>query len=247
VQVLVALCVLVYVAIVTVVGARMLLLARKTRGRPELLLGAGSLLVVAVGFPTSVASGFGGPVGGVHVALWMASELGTQLGIVLLYAFAQLVFRPDARWARRLVVGVAIYLPVCLVGAGRALASAAPELGSVAVTRGWLLLCYVGYGGCFLWSALESLRQHRMAVRRQELGLGDPVVANRFLLFSVYALAATGIMLANAVAAALGLNLSTSLVVVVPSAVLGLAAGVAVYLAFLPPSWYLARVRSAAS
>jgi hypothetical protein len=42
-QVLAELCVLLYVATVTIVGARMLLLARKTGGRPERLLGAGSL------------------------------------------------------------------------------------------------------------------------------------------------------------------------------------------------------------
>ena len=33
------------------------------------------------------------------------------------------------------------------------------------------------------WSALEALREYGMARRRLALGLGDPVVANRFLLW----------------------------------------------------------------
>jgi hypothetical protein len=117
----------------------------------------------------------------------------------------------------------------------------------VTAVRGWLLLCFAGYGGCFLWSAAESLLQHRMALRRQALGLADPVVASRFLLFAVYGLAATGILLANAAAVLLGFNLATSLVVLGPSAVLGLAAGAAIYLAFLPPRWYLARLGASAA
>jgi hypothetical protein len=100
-QLIVSLCVLVYVVTVTVVGLRMLLLARRTHGVPELAIGAGSVLICGVGFPASVASGFGGVVEEVNARLWVASELVTQLGIVLLYVFTQQVFRPGVRWARR--------------------------------------------------------------------------------------------------------------------------------------------------
>jgi hypothetical protein len=145
------------------------------------------------------------------------------------------------------VIAVAIYLPLCLAGAGRALAAAAPEVDSVAATRGWLLLCFVGYAGSFLWSAAESMLQFRMAVRRRALGLADPVVASRFFLFSVYGLSSTGILLANAVAVLFGFNLATSLVVLAPSALLGLVSSAAIYLAFLPPRWYLGRLHPRAS
>jgi hypothetical protein len=244
VHILAEICVLLYVALVTVVAVRMLLLARKTGGRPELLLGMGSLLVVGVGLPTSLASGFGRTVGEVNVPFWLASELTTQIGVVLLYLFTQQVFRPAARWARRLVWGVALYLPACLAGAGHALSSAAPQLDSVGVTRDWLLLCFVGYGGNFVWSAVESWLEYRMAVRRQALGLADPMVASRFFFFAVYGLSATGILLSNAVAVIFGFNLATSLVVLVPSAILGLAASASIYLAFLPPGWYVQRLRA---
>ena len=238
------LCALLYVVLISLVGARMLLLARRSGGRPELLIGMGSVLVAGVGFPTSLLSGFGKPVGEVHVALWIASESITQLGIVLLYGFTQQVFRPGVAWAKALVIAVAAYLPVGLLGAGHALATAAPDQGSVPATSSWLLLCFVGYGGCFVWSALESLHQRDMARRRGALGLADRFVANRFLLYAIYGIAATGILAANAAGVLLGQDISASPIVLVPSALLGVVASVAMYLAFVPPAWYRERVRA---
>jgi len=72
---------------------------------------------------------------------------------------------------------------------------------------------------------------------QQVLRPADPVVASRFLLWGFYGLAATGILAANAAGVLLGQNLSTSLVVLVPSGVLGFAASIAIYLVFLPPAW----------
>jgi hypothetical protein len=240
VQLLVNLSVLSYVVIVALVGARMLLLARRTRGLPELLIGGGSVLICGVGFPLSVASGFGGELEQLNAPLWVASEFLTQLGIVLMYGFTQQVFRPGVGWAKALIAGVAFALPVALVGAAVALANAPAEASSVIVTRVWLLSCFVPYAGAFVWTAAESFHHYRMARRRQALGLADAVVVSRFLLWGCYGLAATGILAANAVGVVLGHNISTSLVVLLPAGVLGLAASVAIYLVFLPPAWYRA-------
>jgi hypothetical protein len=246
VQLLSHLCLLVFVVTVTVVGARMLLLARRTRGRPELLVGAGALLVAGVGLPASVGSGFGQAVAEVAVPVWVASELATQVGIFLMYLFTQQVFRPGTRLAKALVTLAATSMAVGLAGAGRALAVAAPEAGSVEVTGPWLLLCYAGYVGCFLWSAAEALRRHVLARRRLTLGLAEPVVADRLLLWGIFGLAAAGVVGANALGVLLGENLSTSPVVLLPMAVLGLAASAAIYLAFLPPAPYLRWVEARA-
>jgi hypothetical protein len=246
VQTLATLSGLLYVLVVTAAGIRLLLLARSTGGRPEALIGTGSVLIAGIGFPASVASGFGGLAGAVNLPLWVTSEAITQAGIALFYLFTQQVFRPEARWARGLCLGAALYMPLGLAGAGWSLAHAAPGDGSIAVTSRWLLACFVAYGGCFVWSAGESLREHRRALRRVALGLADPAVANRFLLWSVYALCAAGSLASNAVGVILGCNLSTSPVVLVPTGVLCLVASVAVYLAFVPPAWYLARIRGGA-
>jgi hypothetical protein len=243
-QLAASLCALLYVATVTVVGARMLLLARQTRRLPELVLGAGSVLICGVGFPASLASGFGGTVGQVRVPLWVASELVTQVGIVLLYVFTLRVFRPGAGWARAMVALVAAYLPIALALAWRALSLAEPDQHSVQVVAGELLACFAGYGACFVWGALESFRQYRMARRRQELGLADPVVVSRFRLWGIFGLAASGITAANAVGVLLGVDIQTSPVVLLPAGVLGFAASLAMYFVFLPPGWYLARLRA---
>jgi hypothetical protein len=244
VQLVVSLCVLLYVVTVTVVGMRMLLLARRTRRLPELAIGAGSVLICGVGFPASLASGFGGSVGRVNVPLWVGSELVTQLGVVLVYVFTMQVFRPGVAWARWVVACVACVLPAALAGAWHALSAAAPGAHSVQAVRGELLLCHVGYSGCFVWSAVESWRQHGMARRRQAIGLADAVVVSRFRLWGLYSLAATGITAASALGVLLGHDISTSPVVLLPSGVLGFAASLAMYFVFLPPGWYLARLRA---
>lgn len=244
-QLLAALCLLLYVATTMLVGSRLLWVGWKTGRRPERLLGAGSVLIGTIGLPLSVASGFGGAAGAVHVALWVFSELVTQLGVVCFYAFTQQVFRPGVGWARGAVALAAVTLPACLVGAARGLAMAAPETLSVEATGGWLLFCQFAYSGAFVWSAVEGLAHYPAARRQVAIGLLAPAVANRFLLFAIYGLACTGIALANAAAIVLGLDIATSLVVLVPSAVFALVSSVAMFLAILPPAWYLERLGAA--
>ena len=244
-QLLSELCLLLYVAITTVVGSRLLWLGWRTRRKPELLLGAGSVLIGTVSAPLSVASGFGGPAGDVQIPLWVGSELVTQIGIVCFYAFTQQVFRPGASWARIVIALVVVTLPGGLIGAAQGLTTASPDTLSVVATGGWLVFCQLGYGGAFAWSALEGLSHYTAARRRVTIGLLEPAVANRFLLFAIYGFGGTGIALANVAGVLLGHNIATSLVVLAPSAVLALVSAVALLLAVLPPAWYLERLKPA--
>lgn len=243
-QAVAGLCLLLFVATSTVVGARMLLLARRTGGRHERLMGAGMLLIGAVGCPGGMVSGFGGPVGDMHLWLWIACTLVTQLGILAIYAFTWQAFRPAQAWGLWLVVVAALVLFASLAGSARALASARPEELSPIVARSWMLVGMLGYAGCFLWSAIEGFAQWRSARRRLALGLADAVVVNRFLLWGLFGLAATGINLASGTGAALGHDPSKSPLTLLPMGVLGFFASVVMYLAFLPPAAYLDFVRS---
>jgi len=246
-QALAGFCLLLFVAVSTLVGLRMLWLARRTRGVPELLMGAGMVLIAGVGYPATLVAGFGKPVGQMSVAGYAIGSLITQVGITLIYAFTQQVFRSGVGWARALVAVGSLFMTVSLVGTTWCLATAdAAELSHL-VARAWLSVGIVGYTGAFLWTAIEGLVHYRMALRRMALGLADPVVTNRFLLWGVFGLMATGINFTSALGNALGIDPSRAPLVLVPLGTLGAVACVAMYLAFFPPAWYLARVRGAAA
>lgn len=243
-QAVAGLCQLLFILTVTVVGTRMLLLARRTRGRHELLMGAGMVLIGTVGTPANVASGFGKTVGEMSVPLWAASMLVTQIGIALIYAFTWQVFRPAAAWGKATVAGGVLFMLAGLIASGHALSVAPPDASSTLVARNGLFVGMVGYCGCFLWSAFEGFVQHGRARKRMALGLADAVIANRFLLWGIFGLLATGINLASITANALGLDPMKSPLVLIPLGVFGFLASAAMYLAFLPPAGYLQLVRA---
>ncbi len=238
-QALAGLCLLVFVAVCTLVGVRMLLLARRTRGLPELLMGAGMVVIAGIGYPLSHLAGFGGPVGEMVIPVWVVSTLLTQSGIVSIYAFNQQVFRPRDGWAKPLVAAAAAVMLTSLVGSVHALSVAPPEMLSQVAARGWLFFGMVGYAGCFLWAAAEGFAQYAKARRRLAIGLADRVVVNRFLLWGVFGLMATGINVSSAIGNLLGVDPTRSPTVLVPMGVLGALASAAMYLAFVPPAWYL--------
>jgi len=243
-QALAGFCLLLFVVTVSVVGVRMLLLARRTRGRHELLMGAGMILIGAIGFPGSTLSGFGRPVGEMSIPLWFLFTSVTQVGLLLIYAFTWQVFRPNERWGKAVVVSGGLLMFAGLVTSAIALVGAAPDASSTLVARGGMFVGMAGYSGCFLWSAIEGFVHHRSAKRRLAIGLADPVVVNRFLLWGFFGVAATAINVSSFIGNAIGVDPSTSPLVLVPMGVLGFAASVAMYLAFLPPAAYLARVRA---
>lgn len=245
-QALAGFCLLLFVVVSTGVGLRMLWLARRTRGLPELLMGAGMVLIAGVGYPATLVAGFGRPVGQMSVAGYAVGSFCTQLGVTLIYAFTQQVFRSGVGWARALVGAGAFFMTVSLVGTTWSLAAADASVPSHIAARMWLSLGMVGYTGAFLWTAIEGLVHYRMALRRLALGLADPVVANRFLLWGVFGLMATGINFTSALGNALGIDPSRAPLVLVPLGFLGATACGAMYLAFFPPAWYLARLRGGA-
>jgi hypothetical protein len=243
VQALASLCLVLFVLTVSVVGFRMLWLARRTRGRPELLIGAGMFLIGTIGYPLGIASGFGRAVGEVNLPLWLVGTLITQAGIGLIYAFTWQVFRPAAAWGGRLVIAGVGFMFASLVVSAFALSDAAPDADSQHVVRLPIFVGMIGYAGCFLWSAIEGFVHHANAKKRLALGLADAVVANRFLLWGVFGLNATAINVSSVVGTAMGLDPSQSPLVLIPMGVFGFGASAAMYLAFLPPAGYLALVQ----
>jgi hypothetical protein len=175
-----------------------------------------------------------------HVALSLAS--------VALLVFTRRIFRPDAPWARRLVwlggSGALAALALLPLDGGAAREDA-PSLLALNALR---TLTYA-------WSFAEALHYWRQMRRREALGLADPLVVNRFLLWSIwsggFALCFGLVLLVRLAGRALGagaeiLPSDLPMIRVVLGAVV-FASAAALWLCFFPPRAYVARLASPAA
>ncbi len=214
------------------------LLRRAGRGPGIERLVALFLLLLGLGMALRLhAVGDGGRVDPVANA---AGHVALSGAVLFLYRFTRVVFRPDALWARRLE----------LVGAGGTLAT----LGVLALDGGYsdetaasILAANAFRALSCGWSFAEALRYRRSMQRRAALGLGDPLVANRFLLWSLWMGSLTlslAFVLAMRVAAhASGPALESMVPALLPivrgvMAATSGAALVALWLTFFPPPAY---------
>jgi hypothetical protein len=218
------------------VGLRLARLWTRTRELPEILIASAFLAggVVATGcnllLRADAVSGAAVPV------LVFGARLAGSWSASAMIAFAWRVFRPDRAWARRLAyVGLAV---VALRLAGE-LATLRP-LDEVRHPLFWLwtALTLFAYG----WTGFEALAYHARLRRRLRVGLADPVVANRILLWGVAALciAIQGPILAAS--AWLGAETASAPPLRLGLSGLSLACAAAIWLAFFPPRAYVARL-----
>lgn len=214
--------------IATYVGVRTLLIWRRTRMVPELMIGLNVL---------------GLSIGGVVLTIMGDATLTTQtfapftfgLGCLVLHTSALFVgnwkiFRPDARWAALLSCGAIVTTSLWAVWALEM-----PET-SWERTIYYVNIRLVGQA----WSTYECVRYSRMLNRRAELGLADPMLAHRIWLWGMGAVAQVIVLLCEVgawyktggalVSSPTGLHITS---------VLGLSGITAVYLAFFPPAAYV--------
>jgi hypothetical protein len=221
---------------------RLFRLAWRTRRLPELLVGI-YFLAVPFGISLSIRVDRFAPE---HAAAARATAnaLFTAGGVAMLL-FAWSVFRPDARPARWLAWGGSAAL-VALWALGL-------PLGAYAADVSFLLLlpAYASYG----WVFGESLRYYRLLRRRERLGLADPVIVNRFLLFAIWTGAIVAITLLGVAGTFAQLVRGTfhdggalgDPVVLGVARLLSLPIAVSLWLIFLAPARYHAWLRARAS
>jgi uncharacterized membrane protein len=239
VQIFLAAAIGIFVLAASVVGLRLLVLARRSREVPELLVGCGFSLIGLLGYPLAMGSGFGrGTVAEVHAGAWFAGLLLMNVGLACLWAFTARVFRAERRWALAFAAALTAAGLASAFGMLAALRAAAPEALSFRVAPGWTALGQLSSGCGFAWIGVESWLQLRMARRRRALGLSDPVVANRFLLWVLFSLSTLGMNVANSAALLAGVSSVESVPVQAAMTGLGLGASLSMYLAFLPPAAY---------
>ncbi len=231
------------------VGIRLVMLWTRTRELPELLIGIGVLGIGPVGFgcqrigqvilDQARAANPEAAVPTATVVLVVIGGTTAVIGVVCKLVFNGRVYHADSKGVHNAVVAgiVAIFglLAFRLVTG---------DLIPVGPPSHWANLQSAAQVGVLLWGSGEALVYWRRMKRRSLIGLADPAVTNRFLLWGVGA-GAAGVGSAIGVAAAIVLGQGNSQVpwVVMSSSMHGLVAAIALSLAFVPPASYLRWVR----
>jgi hypothetical protein len=231
--------ILVFLVTSFAVGVRLLVLALHTRQIPELLLGLALFASGALGgILYFVGTSYAEQLGATGPWVRGGGRLFLSTGSLALWAFTWQVFRPDRRWAAALVVVAGSAITVSFVGEGIVSGFSGGNFDTL-----WAWLGFLARGLAYLWASIESWRYLLPQRRRLRIGLGDPLVADRFQLWGISTLAALGIYgvaLANLLGDTVpdlagGVFESTWALL---TSALGLVSGVCVWLAFLPPDRY---------
>ena len=162
-------------------GARLVSLGIRTGQTPERFLGAAFMMYGVSGVVYAIAAFES------LTAFWTPLNFAARVAYLpcplLVAIFTARVFRPDDRWARWIVQGVAILF---LAGVGGAALNGDWEGFSLGNPFFWLE--WVGYTLPFGWAAAEAFHQYLQARRRVSIGLCEPSVCNRLLLWSLFGL-----------------------------------------------------------
>ncbi|HVP28207.1 MAG TPA: hypothetical protein VMW35_03510 [Myxococcota bacterium] len=241
-----------------VIGVRLLQVGGRSKG-PERWLGvyflAASLLgtifssVLYMGWvdPTlELPAAWRPPLQALHIAAHSAGLFG-------IWMFTWRTFRPDSTSARGVVLGVALVLVASFVLIG------IDDHFAVHIVPGpvyWFSLAVRVAG--VVWMSAESFRYGALLRRRLRLGLADPLVANRFVLWGIWAAAVTLLNLSDPLARAWYCAVAGTTTVLVPevarqmivivmavTSALGIVAAACLFLTFFPTAayrrWVLAR------
>ena len=244
-----------FVLVSLVVSTRLLLLAHRTRQKPELFLGLGLLGTAVLGYGVLIAAVILRGADQTHTvatldrSLQACGQLLHDAGVTMIVIFVVSTFRPREPWAKALAA--------LLIGA---------LWGG---TLGWELtngFHFVGRGNGFwwleyaaiwtypLWTMVESYRYYALMRRRQAIGLADPLVTNRFLLWGSASLGTALAIWTSSISFFLPqrpeLIAAWGPPIQIATATFGVVTVALFYLTFFPPSWYRRRIvatRSAAA
>jgi hypothetical protein len=230
------------VAVSLVLGFRLLRLWSCSRQLPELAIGVSFLAAGVLGYVATVL-GNPGTAGLSEVVAYrvMMSGIGLiSVGVALTYLFVWKVFRPDAGWARALfwLACVTLLFTVVPISGG---SGTAVQVNFLTVVGD-----LVRFGGG-AWGAWESLRYYGLMRKRVRLGLAEPAVANRFLLWGIASLSTGSIFLVTSTVVRLALSPADGSVtpgVMTLISLLTLLTASNQWLAFLPPARYTRWIES---
>ncbi len=221
-------------------GIRLLMIARRTRQAPELLLGSGFSSGILIGLPLVGASGIDRlPSGEVNLMLVGAAHVALATAFYLLGAFTRMVFRPGRGWATMLMVS----FPIVILGAtafmARALAAAEPHIDSFEVAHPFTMFMRLPMIVSLGWVGIEATSEWYRARKRLLLGLADAVVVQRFLSFGMFGLILAFGLVVSLVLSLFGYGVMNSLAGLLSVVAASAVSGVFLALSFFPPQAYV--------
>ena len=229
-----------------IVGVTLLARAVRTREVPEFAIGLGLFCFCALSRGLSIASaGLGDSIShGAQLLLLTGSTIGSGLGLFGLLLFTWRVFRPRSGPAAAAFTAALAAIVVTRIGiASDFLAVPANQLPSFADSPTWVGVSVLLWTIAWLWASGESLRYYAMLRRRVKLGLADPVVMNRFLLWGVGTGVGGFVSASLIVTTAAGMDVHNHPLPQLLLSISGTAGPITWYLSFMPPDAYLDFVR----
>jgi hypothetical protein len=163
-----------------VLAVRLIRLGIRTRSTPEWLLGLTFLAWMMSYAPWAIAIGLLGQFA-LEPQILIASRIATNLGGIGIAFFPLLVFRRGSTWAKRLSVSIATCLIVGTVGS-----SWVGDSGGVdPLSNAWWWFEWVGTIAPSIWIGTEGLNHYGTSRPRVRLGLCEPIVGHRYLLWGI--------------------------------------------------------------
>jgi hypothetical protein len=220
-----------------IVGTRLLVTGWRTRELPELAIGTAFLAGGGLGYLLVVMTLV------LHVFPPAVSPLALHAGVFLIYFGTAAttcgvwrIFRPGEAWAGALCAVISGVLAVAF-----ALRLVGPADDATSPIHFWPST--IAGTASYVWSAFEALRYHALLRRRVRLGLAEPAMARRFLLWGCASAAAVGIHTSSMANRFLEPATLGAMILGLQS-MLGLVAALAIWLAFFPPDWLERRARA---
>jgi hypothetical protein len=221
-----------------VLGTKLVRLWRRTGELPELCVGLSFLLGGGLAYVAWTVIAIGGASGADPLTLaplLLVGLLATCAGAVANGIAVARIYRPGAHWTKPLLAALSLVMLAATVGT----VVIPPPRSGHAFWTGILAIVPL-----WAWAAGESLALARTLNRRARLGLADPVVVNRILLWGVSGVIVVAMTMVSFVARLLwGPVLPPA--AGLANALLGIGAALVIWLGFFPPRAFRERLARA--
>jgi hypothetical protein len=221
-----------FVGLSLALGLRLFFLARRVGGLPEYALAVAFFFSGGIGAALQAVRplGIGSPE--FQAAAWTCVRASIDLGIGCQVLFTWRVFRPRSPFGAAAFLAFASAAPAILAGY-----AGAGALGDPLYRGRWFWIEAALHLAALAWATAEPLHYHARMQRRLRLGLADPVLANRFLVWGVAVGAAFGAVAVPVAFEALGLANESGLLAGI-TAGFALVSALGYALTFFPPGPY---------